>query len=104
MIRKSKSLTARILFFSGIWTVLALAATAYVLLGFYRSHIEGHYDAHVAMHMEELISAASLSEDGTLSLTFPPSDPRYNIVHSGWYWEVRNGGRVLAQSPSLAGG
>jgi signal transduction histidine kinase len=104
MIRKSRSLRARILFYSGIWTLLALAGTAYVLLGFYRAHIESHYDAHVAMHMEELIRAASLQEDGTLSLTYPPSDPRYNIAHSGWYWEVRHAGRVLARSPSLEGG
>lgn len=103
MIHKSGSLTLRILFYSGIWLVLALAGTGLVLMTFYRAHIEDHYDTHVAMHMEELVGAATLLDDGTLSLAYAPSDPRYNITGSGWYWEVRQGARVLATSPSLGG-
>jgi signal transduction histidine kinase len=99
----SKSLTFRIIVLSGIWIVMALLGTGALLIGFYRDHIEQHYDAHVQMHMEEMVSAARLLPDGSLDLSFPPSDPRYQVVNSGWYWEIRHAGSVLASSPSLGG-
>lgn len=80
---------------------MALIGTGALLMGFYRDHIEQHYDAHVQMHMEEMVSAARLLPDGSLDLSYPPSDPRYQVAHSGWYWEIRHAGSVLAKSPSL---
>ena len=67
-----KSLKFRIILLSGTWIVMALIGTALVLLGFYRSHIASHYDAHVQMHMEEMVSAARLNESGELELAYPP--------------------------------
>lgn len=98
-----KSLKFRIILLSGTWIVMALIGTALVLLGFYRSHIASHYDAHVQMHMEEMVSAARLNKAGELELAYPPSDPRYRVEHSGWYWQILHDGKVLARSPSLAG-
>ena len=103
MIGKSKSLTFRIILLSGTWIIMALVGTGAVLLNFYRNHIESHYDAHVLMHMEEMVSAARLGEDGELELAYAPSDPRYQVKHSGWYWEIRHDDQTLASSPSLDG-
>ena len=97
------SLSLRIVVLSGAWIAMALAGTALLQLNFYQDHIESHYDAHVQMHMEEMVSAARLKADGELDLAYPPSDPRYLKTHSGWYWEIRHGKRILARSPSLAG-
>ena len=97
----SKSLTFRIIVLSGIWIIMALIGTAALLMGFYRQHIENHYDAHVQMHMEEMVNAARLSPYRTLELATPPSDPRYYVMQSGWYWEILHNGKVLAKSPSL---
>ena len=103
MSRKNFSLRFRIILLSGFWILLALAGTGLVLVGFYQDHIEGHYDAHVLMHMEEMVSAARLSPEGELELAYAPSDPRYHVSLSGWYWEIRHEGEVLARSPSLEG-
>lgn len=103
MINKPRSLKNRIILLSGTWIIMALVGTGAVLLNFYSSHIKSHYDAHVLMHMEEMVSAARLSESGELELAYPPSDPRYQSENSGWYWEIRHDGNVLARSPSLAG-
>ena len=103
MIRKSNSLRFRIILLSGTWIIMALIGTGALLLNFYRDHIESHYDAHVLMHMEEMVSAARLSPDGDLDMAYAPSDPRYQVFNSGWYWEVRHRGEVLARSPSLDG-
>ena len=100
---KSRSLKNRIILLSGTWIIMALVGTGAVLINFYSNHIASHYDAHVKMHMEEMVAAARLSEDEELMLAYPPSDPRYQDPHSGWYWEIRHRGEILASSPSLEG-
>lgn len=99
----TKSLTLRIIILSGFWIILALVLTAMLLLYYYRDHIAKHYDAHVFMHLEEMVAASHLTDDGELRLSAYPSDPRYDILYSGWYWEIRYHGKVLRRSHSLGG-
>jgi signal transduction histidine kinase len=73
-----------------------------MLYYYYREHINKHYDDHVLMHLEEIVTAADLTQDGQLALSANPSDPRFDVPYSGWYWEIRNNGQVLKSSPSLA--
>mgnify|MGYP001555116898 CR=1 FL=1 len=98
-----RSLTFRIIALSSIWIGLALIATAALLWHYYHDHIRKHYDAHVFMHLEEMIVASHLSPEGDLELTSYPSDPRFDISGSGWYWEIRHHGDILASSHSLSG-
>jgi signal transduction histidine kinase len=81
--------------------VLALAVTAALLIYTYRSHAIRHYDEHVALHLDELYEAGKLAADGSFQLAFRPSDPRYEIPGSGWYWEVQQNGRSLERSASM---
>lgn len=80
---------------------MALAVTAALLVFFYRDHSAQHYDEHVSMHLEELLEASSVLPDGTFSMAFNPSDPRYHTLDSGWYWEVKQADVKLKRSPSL---
>ena len=96
-----RTLAFRIIALSSIWIVIALVITAMMLISFHRDHTAQHYDAHVTMHLEELTGASQLKPDGTFSLAFNPSDPRYQDVNSGWYWEVKQSGKMLKRSPSL---
>jgi len=80
---------------------MALVTTGLLLWYFYRDHTAQHYDEHVSMHLEELIAASKFSADGEYELLTNPSDPRYQILHSGWYWEVRQSGTTLGRSKSL---
>jgi len=96
-----KSLSVRIIALSGAWIIMALGVTAALLVFFYRDHAAQHYDEHVTMHLEELVEASRIMPDGTFTLAFNPSDPRYHTLNSGWYWEVKQSGTILARSPSL---
>lgn len=97
----TRSLSSRIITFSWFWVITALIIVALLLVYFYRDHVAAHYDAHVDMHMEELIGASGFLPDGTFHLAFLPSDPRYHELYSGWYWEVRQNGKPLMKSSSL---
>jgi signal transduction histidine kinase len=96
-----RRLAFRIIVLSSIWIIIALIFTAVMLVNNHREHTAQHYDAHVKMHMEELIGASQFTNDGRFRLAFNPSDPRYNDLHSGWYWEVKQDGKTLKRSPSL---
>ena len=96
-----RSLTRRIIAFSIFWIVIALLATAFLLTGFYREHIEQHFDAHVITHVEELIAAIETTPDGATVLVREPTDPRFHRPGSGWYWEVLGEDMLLQKSPSL---
>jgi len=98
-----RSLAFRIISLSGIWIISALVITAMLLVYFYRDHMDQHFDNHVSLHLEELVEASRYLPDGTFSLAFSPSDPRYHDLHSGWYWEIKQGSSTLAGSPSLGG-
>lgn len=97
----SRRLTSRIIVLSIFWVVIALASTAALLSWLYRDHIEQHYDGHVFTHVEELIAAVVVDQDGQPSLYRQPTDPRFYRRDSGWYWQVVVGDRLLASSESL---
>jgi len=80
---------------------MALTVSALLLVYSYRGHAARHYDEHVSMHLEELLDASDLKTNGDFELNYDPSDPRYQDLHSGWYWEVRQSGLSLRRSPSL---
>jgi signal transduction histidine kinase len=97
----NRSLTRRIITLSIFWIVIALIVTAALLGRFYREHIEGHYDAHVYTHVEELVASVDTAPDGSLMLTREPTDPRFYRNNSGWYWEILTANESIARSPSL---
>ena len=96
-----RSLSRRIIAFSGAWVIVALIITALLLVYSYRNHAARHYDEHVTMHLEELLDASRLLSNGDFVLAYSPSDPRYDELLSGWYWEVKQSGKSLRRSPSL---
>lgn len=98
---KHNSLSLRIIVFSATWVIITLAITGVLLIYFYNDHVSQHYDEHVTMHLEELRRASKFDADGTFELDFNPSDPRYHVLRSGWYWEVKQGGKTLKRSESL---
>lgn len=95
------TLAFRIIALSGIWVLIVLVLTAVMLVINHRDHIAQHYDAHVAMHFEELTSASYFTKNDRFKLAFSPSDPRYSELSSGWYWEVQQSGKTLQRSLSL---
>ena len=98
-----KTLAFRIIAFSGIWVIVALIFAGLMLIKDYRDHTAEHLDAHVQLHLEELVGASQFKDSGQFTLIFQPSDPRYRELYSGWYWEVKQAEKTLKHSPSLGG-
>ena len=95
------SLQLRLILSSVIWTVASLVLTGALIVSLFQGHIERRFDNQLIDHLEELVAAGEVSASGLLELTWSPSDPRFNMPHSGWYWEIRENGTVVHQSASL---
>jgi signal transduction histidine kinase len=97
------SLSVRLIAAAAIWSVVALAAAGLILTSLYRQTVERAFDERLGVYLQTLIG--NLASQGPNA----PSDPgnlgeqRFELVYSGWYWQVRlpNNGPVLLTSTSL---
>ncbi len=96
-----KTLSFRLVVSSVAWISGSLVAAGFLLVLLFRDHIERRFDAQLHDHLEELAAASEMSPQGTLDLTWTPSDPRFNRPHSGWYWQIVRENEVAGQSASV---
>ncbi len=97
------SLSVRLIAAAAIWSVIALAAAGLILTSLYRQTVERAFDERLAVYLQTLIGNLASQGAGV------PSDPgnlgeqRFELVYSGWYWQVREpqNGAVLLTSTSL---
>ncbi|MCA9473517.1 MAG: HAMP domain-containing histidine kinase [Nitrospirales bacterium] len=100
--RTPNTLTLRLLLTSSIWVVLTLIATGMLLVHLFRSHLEQHFDAFLFDQLQGNIAASDISPtDGTLRMTWSPSNLRFHRPLSGWYWQIKKNDRLVARSRSL---
>lgn len=97
----ASTLTLRLVAASAVWVVASLCVAGLLLVLLFRDHIERRFDGSLMDHLEELIAASELGADGRLSLTWQPSDPRFNRPQSGWYWQIEQGEVAVLRSASL---
>ncbi len=95
------SLTLRLVISSFFWVGATLLVTTILLVLLFRGHIEKRFDSSLQDHLEELVAASNISPAGEFTMTWQPTDPRFNRPHSGWYWEIKQSGRNVARSKSL---
>ena len=96
-----RTLTLRLIAASAIWIVGTLCLAGLLLLLLFKDHIERRFDAALSDHLEELVAASEVGQDGALQLSWQPFDPRFNRPRSGWYWQIGQGGAVVMRSESL---
>jgi signal transduction histidine kinase len=91
-----RSLRRRLIAVSLAWLIFSLLATGAVLLFLFRAQMQRHFDDTLNGHLEEIAAAAEAGN-------WRPASARFQTPLSGWYWEIRDEGKTLERSPSLAG-
>lgn len=99
--RGLRSLGARLVAVSLLWTVLALGAAAFMLSTLYREHVEREHAERIGGYLDELAAVLEVTADGSLVLQRDLSDPLFQRPYSGLYWEVFAGGHSQLHSRSL---
>ena len=100
------SLAARLIAAATLWSVAALIVAGLILTHLYRQSVEKGFDERLNVYLQTLVGALG-AEDPTLPLSDPGNlgEQRFELVYSGWYWEVRgaDSGQVTLASHSLVG-
>ncbi len=69
--------------------MIALAAGGLLLSGVFRSSVEGDFDSRLRFDIEGMIAAAEPDRDGHIVLLQGRfTDPRFERIYSGWYWQI----------------
>jgi signal transduction histidine kinase len=87
------SLQARLIAAASVWTVLGLVIGGFVLSGIFRASVESDFDARLRFDLEGMIAAAEPGPSGQVSLQGRFTDPRFERVYSGWYWQIKPEGK-----------
>ncbi|MFQ5773574.1 MAG: ATP-binding protein [Kiloniellaceae bacterium] len=98
---RRRTLTFRLAATSIVWVAASLLAAGVLLVFLFRDHIERRFDRQLRAHLEELVAASEIAPSGALELTWTPSDPRFRLPYSGWYWQIADGAGIAGRSQSL---
>lgn len=98
------SLRFRLLTAAAVWVALGFIAAFFALSAIFRDHVTEQFFEELHVHVDELERLTTSNENGEVELRSVFSDPRYEILGSGFYWEVRNGEQSVLKSASLGEG
>jgi signal transduction histidine kinase len=96
-----KSLRFRFLFAAFLWVSVATLTAGFVISGLYRTHLTQTFSDELDIHLIELVRLADTDADGRPMLDRPLSDPRFQEVGSGFYWQIERDGHETVKSASL---
>jgi signal transduction histidine kinase len=82
------SLAARLIAAAAVWTILGLVAGGLVLSGIFRASEESSFDARLKFDLDGMIASAEPDPAGGVSLEGRFTDPRFERIYSGWYWQI----------------
>ena len=82
------SLQARLIAAAAVWTLIGLVVGGFLLSGIFRSSVESDFDARLSFDLDGMIAAAEPGPAGQVSLRGRFTDPRFERVYSGWYWQI----------------
>ncbi len=98
--QKLNSLSARLIIAAAVWTVLGLAAGGLILSSVFRATVERNFDSQLQFDMDGMIAAAEPDRFGVVSLLGRFTDPRFERIYSGWYWQIVPAGDKSFQQSS----
>lgn len=106
MTPRRHSLVLRLIATGAIWAAALLVAGGIALTSLYERSVLGALESRLQSTVNALVAAAETSDAGEVSLSREPTDPEYNLVFSGRYWQIADWRtedrlRVIARSRSL---
>lgn len=88
---RGRSLVLRLVGGAAVWAAVLLIAGAVALTALYRQSILRTVDDRLESVVGGLVAAAEVAPDGTVAVLRRPTDPRYDQVFSGRYWQIGEG-------------
>ena len=86
--KRTQSLSFRLVAGAAVWSALCLVIGGFVLSGIFRSSVQGSFDDQLTFFMDGLIAAAETDAPEHVTLQDRFTDPRFERIFSGWYWQI----------------
>lgn len=97
-----QSLKNRLIGAATIWIAAGMITAGFILSAIFKQHVTEQFWDELYVHLDELQRLTETDDKGA-HLQRNLSDPRYEVLLSGFYWEIQKSGAILARSPSLQG-
>jgi signal transduction histidine kinase len=88
MALRTNSLTFRLIAAAAVWSLLCLVTGGFVLSGVFRDAVESAFDNQLTFELDGLIAAAETDAPDHVSFEEGFSDPRFERIFSGWYFQI----------------
>jgi len=99
--RRAYSLAARLALITAAWSAVALLVTGLILAELFRRDAERSFDLRLQADLVNLVREANGQPAGAPVVPGEPLGPLFREPFSGWAWQVRRDGHIVAQSGSL---
>lgn len=103
--RLTQSLQSRLLLGAGVWSLVALIVTWLLLSYLMRTQLETQAHHKLSADLNQLLAQVEGQADGGLRPGVQLSDPLYQRVYSGNYWQISStppaGSKMITRSRSL---
>lgn len=96
-----KSLAGRLLWLSGLWTILALSAGGLILSAVFKDSVEQGFNNRLEQTLIAMVGATEVANDGLLDFTKPLADQQFLEPYSGRYWQISSADQTALRSRSL---
>ena len=84
------SLKVRLLLIQSIVIILALGITGFGIVYLFDRQVERRINTELNTYLNQIAAGVKLSPTGEPVLTRTLADPRFSIVYSGLYWQIKN--------------
>jgi len=95
------SIRFRFMFAAVLWVSIATLIAGFVISGLYRTHLTKTFSDELDIHLIELVRLADIDAEGRPMLSRPLSDPRFQEVGSGFFWQIDRDGYEPVKSAAL---
>ena len=94
------SLTFRLAAAAVLWSVVLLIVGGLLQISLFGTYVEANFDSRLQTYLNQMAGTALIDEGGDIT---PPrlTDPRFDQIFSGWYWQIGEGGTPPHRSASL---
>lgn len=99
----ANSLQFRLLIGTAIWIGIGIVVGGLLVSSLFRWNLLQGYHEELTVHLEELAALTAIDQSGQPYLLRRLSDPRFQPLDSGFYWQVERQGFRPVASPSLGG-
>lgn len=95
------SLRIRLVLAWSVFVAVILGAAYIGLELLFERSITRRTERELSADMRQLERGMEIGRDGAIRIARAPTDPQFDMLHAGRYWQISHDGRVILRSPSL---